>query len=105
MSRYLWAWGRLPAATGGECVYIRASWECSSLIPTAQGKPKPQTTWTHNGSALDNSRVSVRSGEQDTILFIREAQRADSGCYQLCVQLGGLQATATINILVIGKFE
>ncbi|MEJ1278019.1 myosin binding protein H-like [Cricetulus griseus] len=68
-----------------------------------RGKPKPQTTWTHNGSALDNSRVSVRNGEQDSILFIREAQRADSGCYQLCVQLGGLQATATINILVIEK--
>lgn len=74
-----------------------------NLLPTAQGKPKPQTIWTHNGSALDNSRVSVRNGEHDSILFIREAQRTDSGCYQLCVQLGGLQATATINILVIGK--
>lgn len=74
-----------------------------SLIPAAQGKPKPQTTWTHNGHALDSSRVSVRNGEHDSILFIREAQRTDSGCYQLCVQLGGLQATATINILVIGK--
>lgn len=74
-----------------------------NLISTAQGKPKPQTTWTHNGCALDSSRVSVRNGEHDSILFIREAQRTDSGCYQLCVQLGGLQATATINILVIGK--
>lgn len=46
--------------------------------------------------------MSVRNGEQDSILFIREAQRADSGRYQLRVQLGGLEATATIDILVIG---
>ncbi|XP_055474166.1 myosin-binding protein H-like [Psammomys obesus] len=83
--------------------YIRKVGETVNLLIPFQGKPKPQTTWTHNGSALDNSRVSVRHGEQDSILFIREAQRADSGCYQLCVQLGGLQATATINILVIEK--
>lgn len=75
----------------------------SNLIPAVQGKPKPQATWTHNGRALDSSRVSVRNGEHDSILFIREVQRTDSGCYQLCVQLGGLQATAAINILVIGK--
>lgn len=73
-----------------------------SLIPVSQGKPKPRATWTHNGCALDASRVSVRNGEQDSILFIREAQRADSGRYQLSVQLGGLEATATIDIAVIG---
>lgn len=73
-----------------------------SLIPISQGKPKPRATWTHNGCALDASRVSVRNGERDSILFIREAQRADSGRYQLSVQLGGLEATATIDILVIG---
>ncbi|OBS65314.1 hypothetical protein A6R68_06137, partial [Neotoma lepida] len=83
--------------------YIRKVGDSVNLLIPFQGKPKPQTTWTHNGSALNNSRVSVRNGEQDSILFIREAQRADSGCYQLCVQLGGLQATATINILVIEK--
>ncbi|EDL01963.1 myosin-binding protein H-like [Mus musculus] len=83
--------------------YIRKAGETVNLLIPIQGKPKPQTTWTHNGCALDSSRVSVRNGEHDSILFIREAQRTDSGCYQLCVQLGGLQATATINILVIEK--
>lgn len=73
-----------------------------SLFSTPQGKPRPQATWTHNGRALDASRVSVRNGERDSILFIREARRADSGCYQLRVQLGRLEATATIDILVIG---
>uniref|UniRef100_G1LDH1 Myosin-binding protein H-like n=1 Tax=Ailuropoda melanoleuca TaxID=9646 RepID=G1LDH1_AILME len=67
-----------------------------------QGKPKPRATWKHDGCALDASRVSVWNGEQDSILFI-EAQRADSGRYQLSVQLGELEATATIDILVIER--
>lgn len=73
--------------------------DCSFL----QGNPKPQASWTHNGHALDSQRVSVRSGDQDSILFIRSAQRADSGCYELTVRLEGLEAKATIHILVIGK--
>lgn len=73
-----------------------------SHLSISQGKPKPQAIWTRDGCALDTSRVSVRNGERDSILFIREAQRADSGRYQLTVQLGGLEATATIDILVIG---
>lgn len=51
---------------------------------------------------MDTSRVSVRDGERDSVLFVREAQRADSGRYQLTLQLGGLEDTATIDILVVG---
>nr|XP_027777831.1 myosin-binding protein H-like [Marmota flaviventris] len=83
--------------------YIRKVGDTVNLLIPFQGKPKPRATWTHNGCALDTRRVSVRNGEQDSILFIREAQRADSGHYQLCVQLGGLEATATIDILVIER--
>ncbi|KAK2086295.1 hypothetical protein P7K49_035720 [Saguinus oedipus] len=67
------------------------------------GKPKPQATWTHNGHALDSQRVSVRTGDQDSILFIRSAQRSDSGHYELTVRLEDLEAKATIDILVIEK--
>ncbi|XP_012887329.1 PREDICTED: myosin-binding protein H-like [Dipodomys ordii] len=81
--------------------YIRKVGDTVNLLIPFQGKPKPRATWTHDGCALDTSRVSVRNGEQDSILFIREAQRSDSGRYQLHVQLGGLEATATIDILVI----
>ncbi|XP_036159553.1 myosin-binding protein H isoform X2 [Myotis myotis] len=68
-----------------------------------QGNPKPQVSWTHNGQALDSKRVSVRTGDQDSILFIRSAQRSDSGCYELTVRLESLEARAAINILVIEK--
>ncbi|XP_037355436.1 myosin-binding protein H-like [Talpa occidentalis] len=83
--------------------YIRKVGDTVNLLIPFQGKPKPRATWTHDGCALDASRVSVRTGERDSILFIREAQRADSGRYQLSVQLGGLEATATIDILVIER--
>lgn len=68
-----------------------------------QGKPKPQASWTHDGHTLDTQRVNVRSGEQDSILFIRSAQRCDSGRYELTVRLEDLEAKAAIDILVIGK--
>ncbi|XP_045871164.1 myosin-binding protein H-like isoform X2 [Meles meles] len=83
--------------------YIRKVGDTVNLLIPFQGKPKPRVTWTHDGCALDASRVSVRNGEQDSILFIREAQRVDSGRYQLSVQLGELEATATIDILVIER--
>nr|XP_008521677.1 PREDICTED: myosin-binding protein H-like isoform X2 [Equus przewalskii]XP_008521678.1 PREDICTED: myosin-binding protein H-like isoform X2 [Equus przewalskii] len=83
--------------------YIRKVGDTVNLLIPFQGKPKPRATWTCDGCALDASRVSVRNGERDSILFIREAQRADSGRYQLSVQLGELEATATIDILVIER--
>ncbi|XP_055440836.1 myosin-binding protein H-like isoform X12 [Bubalus kerabau] len=83
--------------------YIRKVGDTVNLLIPFQGKPKPQAIWTRDGCALDTSRVSVRNGDRDSILFIREAQRADSGRYQLSVQLGGLEATATIDILVIER--
>ncbi|XP_006899417.1 PREDICTED: myosin-binding protein H-like [Elephantulus edwardii] len=83
--------------------YIRKVGDTVNLLIPFQGKPNPRATWTRDGQALDARRVSVRNGDRDSILFIREAQRADSGRYQLSVQLGGLEAIATIDILVIEK--
>uniref|UniRef100_A0A0P6IYV5 Myosin-binding protein H n=1 Tax=Heterocephalus glaber TaxID=10181 RepID=A0A0P6IYV5_HETGA len=84
-------------------IYVRLVGESINLQIPFQGKPKPQASWTHNGQALDSQRVSVRSGDQDSILFIRSAQRSDSGCYELTVRLEGLEAKATIDILVIER--
>ncbi|XP_052592657.1 myosin-binding protein H [Peromyscus californicus insignis] len=83
--------------------YIRRAGESINLQIPFQGKPKPQASWTHNGHALDSQRVNVRSGDQDSILFIRSAQRSDSGRYELTVHLEGLEAKASIDILVIEK--
>uniref|UniRef100_A0A8C3VWW1 Myosin-binding protein H-like n=1 Tax=Catagonus wagneri TaxID=51154 RepID=A0A8C3VWW1_9CETA len=82
--------------------YIRKAGDTVNLLIPFQGKPKLRAI-THDGCTLDTSRVSVRNGEQDSILFIREAQHADSGRYQLRVQLGRLEATAATDILVIER--
>uniref|UniRef100_A0A452QPL7 Myosin-binding protein H n=1 Tax=Ursus americanus TaxID=9643 RepID=A0A452QPL7_URSAM len=83
--------------------YIRQVGEPVNLQIPFQGSPRPQASWTHNGHALDSQRVNVRTGDQDSILFIRSAQRSDSGCYELTVCLEGLEAKAAIDILVIEK--
>ncbi|XP_053464302.1 myosin-binding protein H isoform X3 [Nycticebus coucang] len=113
---WLWAAPMAPAAVlrgvrgaGSREPWNQAGIGCQHLpaltlrAPPCQGKPKPQALWTHNGHALDSQRVSVRTGDQDSILFIRSAQRSDSGCYELTVQLEGLEAKAAIDILVIEK--
>ncbi|XP_023586038.1 myosin-binding protein H isoform X1 [Trichechus manatus latirostris] len=81
--------------------YIRQVGEAVNLQIPFQGKPRPQASWTHNGQALDSRQASVRTGDQDSILFIREAQRSNSGRYELTLQLKGLEAKAAIDILVI----
>ncbi|XP_008058654.1 myosin-binding protein H [Carlito syrichta] len=81
--------------------YICQVGEAVNLQIPFQGKPKPQATWTHNGHALDSQRVSVRAGDKDSILFIRSAQRSDSGHYELTVRLEDLEAKAGVDILVI----
>ncbi|XP_022276481.2 myosin-binding protein H [Canis lupus baileyi] len=83
--------------------YIRQVGETVNLQIPFQGSPKPQASWTHDGHALDAQRVNVRTGDQDSILFIRSAQRSDSGCYELTMRLEGLEAKAAIDILVIEK--
>ncbi|XP_054432471.1 myosin-binding protein H [Pteronotus mesoamericanus] len=83
--------------------YVREVGETINLQIPFQGSPKPQASWTHNGQALDNQRASVHTGDKDSILFVRSAQRSDSGCYELTVRLDSLEARATIHILVIEK--
>lgn len=91
-----------PLLQGGWGVGEGGAPRHSLRAPHSQGSPKPQASWTHNGHALDGQRVSVRSGDRDSILFIRSAQRSDSGRYELTVSLKGLEAKAAIDVLVTG---
>lgn len=61
-------------------------------------------TWTKGGQPLDPKRVNVRNSEKDSVFFIRQAQRDDSGKYEITVKiLDELEDKATIDLLVIGK--
>ncbi|KAK2088983.1 Myosin-binding protein C, fast-type [Saguinus oedipus] len=68
-----------------------------------QGKPRPQVVWTKGGAPLDTSRVHVRTSDFDTVFFVRQAARSDSGEYELSVQIENMKDTATIRIRVVEK--
>lgn len=61
-------------------------------------------TWTKDGQALDPKRVSIRNSDKDSVFFIRQTQRTDSGKYELSVKiLDELEDKATIHLQVVGK--
>lgn len=72
---------------------------CSFL----QGKPKPTVTWTKDGQPLDPKKVSVRSTDKDSILFIRRAERDDSGKYEMCVKVESFEDKVMIVIQIVGE--
>ncbi|NXE54094.1 MYBPH protein, partial [Casuarius casuarius] len=81
--------------------YVRHVGDAVNLMIPFQGKPQPQVIWTKDGQPLDTKRINIRNGEKDTIFFIREAQRSDSGKYQLTVRINGAEDKATVEIQVI----
>lgn len=53
---------------------------------------------------MDSSRVNVRTSDTDTVFFVRQAARSDSGEYELNVQIENMKDTATIRIRVVGAW-
>lgn len=49
--------------------------------------------------------MNVRTSDFDTVFFIRQAARSDSGEYELSVQIENMKDTATIRIRVVGGCE
>ncbi|XP_054472121.1 myosin binding protein Hb [Anoplopoma fimbria] len=65
------------------------------------GKPKPVVTWLKNGQPLDTKRVNIRSSERDSILFIRTAERDDSGVYEMCVKVEDFDDKASLILQIV----
>ncbi|XP_043564670.1 myosin-binding protein C, slow-type isoform X3 [Chiloscyllium plagiosum] len=83
--------------------YIRRVGEPLNLLIPFQGKPRPKVIWTKDGAPLDLSTINVRNTESDTVLFIRKAERINSGHYELTVQVEKIVDKATIIIQVVEK--
>ncbi|XP_059508558.1 myosin-binding protein C, slow-type isoform X2 [Stegostoma tigrinum] len=83
--------------------YILRVGEPLNLLIPFQGKPRPKVTWTKDGAPLDLSTINVRNTESDTVLFIRKAERKNSGHYELTVQVEKLVDKATIIVQVVEK--
>ncbi|XP_053099343.1 myosin-binding protein H isoform X2 [Hemicordylus capensis] len=85
-------------------LYMRTVGQVVNLMIPFRGKPKPQLTWTKEGQPLDPKRVNIRNSDRDSVFFIREAQRKDSGKYEINVKiLDELEDKATIDLQVIER--
>ncbi|XP_076805528.1 myosin-binding protein C, fast-type-like isoform X3 [Clavelina lepadiformis] len=65
-----------------------------------QGRPKPQLTWTKDGKELED-HVAIRNSLDSSVLFIRQAERWDSGCYDLQLRVGDDLVISKIEVAVI----
>lgn len=59
--------------------------------------------WTKNGEPVDKKRVNVRSTERDSILFIRAAERDDSGVYEMSVKVEDFEDKASFVLQIVGE--
>jgi len=81
--------------------YVAHVGEKINLTIPFHGKPKPVVTWTKNGEPLDKKRVNVRSTERDSILFIRQSERDDSGEYEICVKVDAFEDKASLTLQIV----
>ncbi|XP_051988783.1 myosin-binding protein C, fast-type-like isoform X1 [Xyrauchen texanus] len=83
--------------------YIKRVGEKVNLVIPFQGKPRPVVNWFKDGQPLDTALVNVRTTDVDTILFIRQAVRENSGQYTLSVQIENMEDKSNIEIQIVDK--
>lgn len=83
--------------------FIRKVGEQVNLVIPFLGKPKPIVSWTKDGEPVDWKRVNIRNSDKDSIMFIRSAQREDSGVYEMCVKVDTFEDKASITLQVVEK--
>ncbi|XP_031442689.1 myosin-binding protein C, cardiac-type isoform X2 [Clupea harengus] len=75
--------------------------ESINLVIPFQGKPRPKITWKKDGEDLDSKAASIRNSDTDSILFIRRADRKDSGKYDINLQIENVEDQADISIQIV----
>ncbi|KAL0978788.1 hypothetical protein UPYG_G00175200 [Umbra pygmaea] len=83
--------------------YVKNVGEKINLTIPYSGKPKPVVSWFKDGEPLDTKRVNIRTSDRDSILFIRQAERADSGTYEMCVKVEDFEDKAAIILQICEK--
>ncbi|XP_077369721.1 myosin binding protein Ha isoform X2 [Festucalex cinctus] len=81
--------------------FVKQVGEQINLVIPFLGKPKPLVSWLKDGRPLDAKRVNIRNSDKDSILFIRTAQREDSGVYEMTVQVDCFEDKATITLQIV----
>ncbi|XP_026223854.1 myosin binding protein Ha [Anabas testudineus] len=83
--------------------YIKKVGEQINLVIPFLGKPKPVVSWLKDGQPLDSKRVNIRNTDKDSILFIRTAQREDSGVYEMTVKVDSFEDKATLTLQIVER--
>lgn len=60
-------------------------------------------SWLKDGQPLDTKRVNIRNSDKDSIMFIRTAQREDSGVYEMTVKVDSFEDKAAITLQIVGE--
>lgn len=81
-------------------VIIRAG-ETLHLPATVTGKPYPSITWTKDDAKPDKDRVEILTEGNDSIVFIKNAQRKDCGKYHIsaCNPSGTKAASTRVEVM------
>uniref|UniRef100_H2ZJW8 Myosin-binding protein H n=1 Tax=Ciona savignyi TaxID=51511 RepID=H2ZJW8_CIOSA len=87
------------AAVVGKRLKVKVGSKLHVNVPY-QGRPKPQLTWTKEGKALEDN-VAVRNSLDSSVLFIRKAERWDSGMYELQLKVGDDVVDSKVEVAVI----
>ncbi|XP_074757255.1 myosin-binding protein C, slow-type [Athene noctua] len=83
--------------------YTRRVGETVNLVIPFQGKPRAKVSWQKNGSPIDKNQINIRNTDNDTIIFIRKAERNHSGEYNMKVEVENLEDKATIDIQIVDR--
>lgn len=60
-------------------------------------------SWTKDGQPVDTKKVNIRNSDKDSILFIRKAERDDSGAYEMTVKVDSFEDKVTLLIQIVGE--
>ncbi|XP_040050426.2 myosin binding protein Ha [Gasterosteus aculeatus] len=82
--------------------FIKQVGEQINLVIPFLGKPKPVVSWLKDGQSVD-TRVNIRNSHKDSIIFIRSAQREDSGIYEMTVKVDSFEDKATIALQIVDR--
>lgn len=92
---------RLPRAL--RSCYVKQVGEQINLVIPFLGKPKPVVSWLKDSKPLDTKKVNIRNSDKDSILFIRTAQREDSGVYEITVKVDSFEDKAAITLQIVER--
>nr|XP_020656128.1 myosin-binding protein C, slow-type isoform X3 [Pogona vitticeps] len=83
--------------------YVRRVGEAVNLVIPFQGRPRAKVSWKKNGAHVDKNQINIRNSENDTIIFIRKAERIHSGKYDMKVKVDNLVDKASIEIQIVDR--